>query len=119
MTRRHKRSVHTPSIGVVTAPLLLAAALTLCGCTSHIADSVPAAVGGLPENVPARPATPSEFPAVHDRPPARAEAPLSEAESKRLKEDLIAARDRAARRAQKTEPATTGSTPAAGSADNP
>jgi len=122
--------------GLLTASLL-AAATALAGCTTHIADSVPPAVGGLPESVPARPANPGEFPAVHDRPPARADAPLNEAERKKLKDDLIAARDRTTRLApkseepakkkvaepaakkKKTEPAATGSISAAGSPPNP
>jgi len=134
---------------VLTACVLAAAATALGGCASYIADSVPATIGGLPEGVPARPATQAEFPAVHDRPPARADAPLSEAERKKLKEDLIATRERAAGQAPKTataektkstktaksaqstksantansakksEPAVTGSTSTAGGAVNP
>lgn len=122
--------------GLLTA-FVLAAVTALAGCTAHIADSLPASVGGLPERVPARSESPAEFPAVHDRPPARADAPLNEAERKKLKDDLIATRDRAARLApkaeapakkkvaepaakkKKSEPPAAGSVSAAGTAPNP
>jgi hypothetical protein len=91
----------------VTGPLmaaLLAAAMTVSGCTTHIGDSVPAAIGGLPEHTPARPTTQSEFPAIGDQPQARSEVLLNEAERKKLKDDLNASRDRAAKLAPKLEP---------------
>ena len=70
-------------------------------------------MGGLPEGVPARPATPPAYPAVHDMPPPRQDSALSEAESKRLREDLKNTRDRGradgaparpARRWRRTQP---------------
>src|SRR5262249_38843241 len=76
---------------------LLAAAMALSGCAGHLADSVPAVVGGLPEKIPPRSETPLEYPSVHDRPAARAEGLLDEAERKKLKDDLAASRDRATR----------------------
>jgi len=119
----------------------LAAAAAVCGCTTHIADSVPVVAGGLPEHTPARPATPAEFPAVHDRPEPRAQGLLTEDERKKLKDDLTATRERTNRLAseppaneqtakkklaapaaskKKAEPAaTTGSVSAAGAAPNP
>jgi hypothetical protein len=54
-------------------------------------------VGGLPEGVPQRPTTPAAYPAVHAMPPARADEPLSDADKKRLREDLAKMRDSAAR----------------------
>jgi hypothetical protein len=120
--------------------------MALSGCASHLADSVPAVVGGLPDKVPPRSETPPEFPAVHDRPAPRADGLLSEAERKKLKDDLNASRDRAKRLGQtseepakktvaepaakkkvaepaakkkKSEPAATGSVSAAGAAPNP
>jgi hypothetical protein len=81
------------SIAVLGA--LLAAAIALSGCSSR--HSVPAVVGGLPERIPPRLETPPEFPAVHDRPAARAEGLLSEDERKKLKDELNASRDRATR----------------------
>src|SRR5262249_57414574 len=71
--------------------------MALSGWASHLADSAPAVVGGLPEKIPPRLETPPEFPAVHDRPAPRAEGLLSEDERKKLKDDLNASRDRATR----------------------
>ena len=111
--------------------------MALSGCASHLADSVPAVVGGLPEKIPPRSETAGEFPAVHDRPAAREEGLLNEAERKKLKDDLTASRDRATRLGQsseqpakkkvaepaakkkKSEPTATGSVSAAGAAPNP
>jgi hypothetical protein len=80
---------------VVAALLLLTGASCLAGCSSTI-DHIPTAVGGLPEGTPARPAAPGEFPAVHDMPPDRAVSRLTEEERKRLHDDLVASRERAA-----------------------
>src|SRR5262245_9520766 len=86
--------VSTGLSGLWTAAVF-AAATAISGCTTHIADSVPPVVGGLPEHTPARPATAPEFPAVGDRPQARTEGLLSEEERKKLRDDLTASRDRA------------------------
>jgi hypothetical protein len=119
--------------------------MALSGCASHLADSVPAVVGGLPEKIPPRLETPPEYPAVHDRPTPRADGLLNEAERKKLKDELNASRDRAARLGlapeepakkkpaepaakkkvaepaakKKPEPAATGSVSTAGAAPNP
>jgi hypothetical protein len=101
----------------MVAALLFAGGALLSGCSSHaLIDGLPPAVGGLPEGTPERPATPASYPPVHDRPPAREDTPLSEAEKKRLQEELIATRERAARQAASKE--ATGSTPS-GNARNP
>jgi hypothetical protein len=106
---------------VLSAALLFAAAATLSGCASMIADHLPNAVGGLPENAPERAAVQPEFPAVHDMPPARNSVILTEAEKKKIKDELNATRDRiakdsAANQASDDAAATTGST---GRARNP
>lgn len=77
--------------GRIAMALLLLAALG--GCSS-VADSVPTGLGGLPEGVPQRPAGPVVYPAVHDMPPPREDTALSEAESKRLRDDLKNTRSR-------------------------
>jgi hypothetical protein len=84
-----------------------------------IADHLPAAVGGLPEDAPARPVTPAAFPAVHNMPPARNTAPLDDAQQKQLEDDLVAARNRYG--GNPDSPATTGTAtnPKAGGARNP
>ena len=96
-------------VGPVAAALLLAA--TLAGCSS-VVDTIPSSVGGLPEGVPARPAAAPAYPAVHDLPPPRQDGALSEAESKRLREELKNTRARVA-------PAEATGTAAAGGARNP
>ncbi len=90
--------------------MLLAAALS--GCSS-VVDNIPNSMGGLPEGTPQRPATPTAFPSVHEMPPPRQDSALSEAESKRLREELKNTRAKVA----PTE--ATGTTPAAGTARNP
>src|SRR5215510_11634076 len=114
MSAARVQSMARPRFSVdLTAPLrasatvlgvLLAAAMALSGCASHLADSVPAVVGGLPEKIPPRSETAGEFPAVHDRPAARAEGLLNEDERKKLKDELNASRDRATRLSQPSEP---------------
>jgi hypothetical protein len=87
-------SVRTRSLAraLVGAAVLFGAAL-LSGCSS-VVDAIPTAVGGLPENTPARAAVQPAYPAVNDVPPARDPA-LSAAERQLLKDDLIATRQRA------------------------
>jgi hypothetical protein len=84
-----------------------------------IADNLPAAVGGLPADAPARPATPEAFPAVHNMPPGRSSATLSADQQKQLEDDLVAARNRYG--ASPDAPSSTGTVanPKAGSARNP
>jgi hypothetical protein len=75
--------------------LVLAAGLALPGCApGQVVDRVPESLGGLPANAPARPATPYQYPAVHDMPPARASQPMSEDELARTQQELRAVRDR-------------------------
>jgi hypothetical protein len=57
---------------------------------------MPAAAGGLPEGTPPRPDTPSAYPAVHDMPPARENTVLTSDEQKKIEDELVAARNRAA-----------------------
>jgi hypothetical protein len=115
--------------------MVACAAALVAGCSgSLIADHMPAAVGGPPEDTPARPATDTPYPAVHSMPPARSTTPLSYDQLKQLEDDLIATRDRygsnpdapaatapATTTPATTTPATTGSTAnaKAGSARNP
>jgi hypothetical protein len=70
--------------------------MALAGCGSTIADRAPTALGGLPEGSPQRPAAVGAYPAVHDMPPPRATTVLSDADAKKLEDDLVAARNRAA-----------------------
>jgi hypothetical protein len=80
---------------LVAATLLFAGSMILAGCSaSSVADHIPTALGGLPEGVPQRPAKPPAYPAVHDMPPSRDSAVLSDAEQTKLEADLAKARDR-------------------------
>jgi hypothetical protein len=90
------RSRRPTRLRVVAAALAAcASALLLCGCSgSLIADHLPAAAGGLPEDAPERPAAEVAYPAVHNMPPARAAAPLDNDQQKQLADDLVAARNR-------------------------
>src|SRR5262249_52526253 len=62
-------------------------------------DNPPADMG-LPAGAPARPATPYEYPAVHDMPPARKTVPMTEEEQVKLEKELANVRDRQAGRTQ-------------------
>jgi hypothetical protein len=105
-------SVRTRGLArALAAAVLLAGAAMLSGCSS-VVDSIPTAVGGLPDGVPARPAEQPAYPAVHDM-PGRSGPTLSDAETKLLKDDLIATRQRA------IEQGTTASTEATGTAGKP
>ncbi|HEX5509271.1 MAG TPA: hypothetical protein VFX37_12275 [Pseudolabrys sp.] len=74
---------------------MLAALLgALGGCTAAaIEDKLPSSVG-LPADAPARPATPYEYPAVHDMPPPRSDTPLTEDEQIRLQKELTTLRNK-------------------------
>jgi hypothetical protein len=80
----------------VLAAVLLAVAAIVTGCATTIADHTPTAAGGLPEGTPPRPETPSAYPAVHDMPPPRGDTVLTSEEQKKIEDELVAARNRAA-----------------------
>ena len=71
----------------------LAALVLLQACSTAQIDTIPHAVGGLPEGAPPRAAEAPTYPAVHDMPPDRATL-LDAEQQKRLHDDLIAARNR-------------------------
>lgn len=78
--------------------ILAGLGLALAGCApGAVIDRVPTEVGGLPAGTPARPAAAYQYPAVHDMPPPRSAAPLSEEEQVKLERDLAATRERQAR----------------------
>jgi hypothetical protein len=131
---RASRQRGQESAGILAAAGLVVLAMFLSACSSsnRIGDSLPPSLGGLPAGMPERPAVQSDYPAVHDLPPPRADTTLSDAEKKSLKDDLIASRERAALRAgvkkadtaqpaaaKKPDPSGSGSTQSAGAARNP
>jgi len=74
--------------------IALGLAAALAGCSaSSIIDKLPAEMG-LPAGSPARPATPYQYPAVHDMPPERASETMTEEEQMRLEKELANLRDR-------------------------
>jgi hypothetical protein len=115
------RSQRPIRLRVMAVALVACASALLSGCSgSLIADHLPAAVGGLPEDAPERSATPAAYPAVHSMPPTRSAAPLDNAQQKQLEDDLVAARNRYGGNPD-TPPATgtAGTPPATGTAANP
>jgi len=84
MVRAHQASI--------LAALGLAAVLTGCS-PGPVIDRLPGDIG-LPAGAPARPTTPYEYPAVHDMPPARSTAPMSDEEQLKLEKELTAVRER-------------------------
>ena len=81
---------------------LCAAAITLGGCSTQIAD-MPAI--GLPADAPERPKEAGGYLPVHDLPPERAEEAIKPAELAKIQADLTAARDRQAVAANPAVPA--------------
>jgi hypothetical protein len=71
--------------------LALAFAVGLAGCASTFGD-LPTQVGGLPAGTPERPTAPAAYPAVHDFPPPRQNAVLTDEERKRTEAELAALR---------------------------
>ena len=71
---------------------------TLSACSSTMFSEMPASVGGLPAGTPERSATPAAYPAVHDMPPRRNDVVLTDAEQKKIQNDLNAARDQQTKR---------------------
>jgi len=72
----------------------LGLAAVLAGCSpGPVIDRLPGDMG-LPAGAPARPTTPYEYPAVHDMPPARSTAPMSDEEQVKLEKELTGVRER-------------------------
>jgi hypothetical protein len=94
--RRGRRAGAWACAPLAWAALVVAGASGLAGCSSTI-DHIPTAVGGLPQGIPARPAEPGAFPAVHDMPPRRENSILNEVERRKLRDELAQQRERAAR----------------------
>jgi hypothetical protein len=70
------------------------------GACSSVLSEIPAQMGGLPAGTPARPETPPAYPAVHDMPPPRSAAVLTEEERKKVEAELAAMRAEQARKAE-------------------
>ena len=81
--------------------LLLAVAAT--GCTSGPDGStlsrLPESMGGLPADTPSRPVTQAAYPAVHDMPPPRPNATLTQEQIKAAEAEMTAASMKAKKQA--------------------
>jgi hypothetical protein len=96
---RSSRLLHRkwqPAIGL---GLACAGSLFLVSC-STVMSEMPTQVGGLPAGTPERPAAAPEYPAVHDMPPPRGTAVLTEEEKKKVEAELAAMRAAQAKRAK-------------------
>jgi hypothetical protein len=85
------------SVGVLTL------ALALAGCASTL-ESLPPALGGLPDGTPEAPAARTEYPGVFKTPPPRSNTVLTDDELKKTEADLTAARDRQNKQAEDAKP---------------
>lgn len=109
--------------------LALGVAAGLGGCaTGTMLEQIPASFGGEPTDLPAKPAVAYQYPAVHDMPPARSDAPMSDSEQVRMEKELQSARDRqeglygsapTSAAAPKKKPGTAKSDQASGATANP
>jgi hypothetical protein len=85
-----------PLVGLALA---CAGSILLVSCSTVLSEA-PTQVGGLPSGTPERPAVAPEYPAVHEMPPPRATAVLTEEEKKKVEAELAAMRAAQARRAK-------------------
>jgi hypothetical protein len=93
---RNPRQIAQLLLGLTLA---LASAGMLASCSTMGGD-IPTAMGGLPGGAPARAESPPPYPAVHDMPPPRNSAVLTEEEKKKVEAQLAVMRAQQARRAQ-------------------
>lgn len=105
----------------------LGLAVALSGCASGpMVDGIPSNIG-LPAEAPVRPATPYEYPAVHDMPPPRPIRIMTEEQQIKLEKELATVRDRQEAREgtgkktmeTKKKPATANNGEAAGAKSDP
>jgi hypothetical protein len=79
--------------------LVGAGSMCLASCSTVLSE-MPTQVGGLPAGTPQRPAAAPDYPAVHEMPPPRTAAVLTEEEKKKVEAELAAMRAAQARRAK-------------------
>jgi len=84
---------------VIGLALACVGSIFLVSCSSVLSE-MPTQVGGLPAGTPQRPAVAPEYPAVHEMPPPRTAAVLTEEEKKKVEAELAAMRAEQARRAK-------------------
>jgi hypothetical protein len=91
--RQVLRSMPTTLGRSFLAVFVVAASLTGCSA-GPLGEQLPQSLGGLPAGTPPPPATPYQYPAVHDMPPPRATEPMTEEQQYRVEKELNALRDR-------------------------
>lgn len=91
MIHRNRR----PLAGVA---LVCAGSLLSASCSTVLSE-MPAQMGGLPAGAPQRPDVAPVYPDVHDMPPPRSAAVLTEEQRKKVEAELAAMRAEQARRA--------------------
>ncbi len=92
-----------PLLRLAAALAVSVAALAAGGCSSSLVDSVPSWAGGEPTGTPERPAIPTEYPPVNDRPPARNTKLITEEEQAKLERQLATVRDSQAAQAKEVK----------------
>ena len=98
-SRSFGRNLRQFALLLLGLTLAFAGAAPLASCSTMGGD-IPTAMGGLPDGAPERSQTPPPYPAVHDMPPPRNSAVLTEEEKKRVEAELAVMREQQARRAQ-------------------
>jgi hypothetical protein len=98
---RHDRLQNGRSFAV--AALVCVGSVLVASC-STVMSEMPAQIGGLPANTPPRPEVAPAYPAVHDMPPPRDAAVLTEEERKKVEAELAAMRAEQAKRAAAPAP---------------
>jgi hypothetical protein len=81
--------------------LICTGCIFLVACSTALSE-MPKELGGLPAGTPARQEVAPAYPAVHDMPPPRNAAVLTEEERKKVEAELAAMRAEQARRAKAT-----------------
>jgi len=83
-----------PTTVALALALPLGGQLVLSGCAmGGMGDTLPHAMGGLPESAPQRPAKPYDYPPVYDTPADRADRPLDDSQQLKLQRELLNLRD--------------------------
>jgi len=98
-SRSSSSKIHGTWRPFIEVALVCVGSVFLVSCSSVLSE-MPSQVGGLPAGTPERPAAAPAYPAVHDMPPPRATAVLTEEEKKKVEAELAAMRAEQARRAK-------------------
>jgi hypothetical protein len=98
-SRSPSLNAHRPWRPLIGLGLVCAGSLSLVACSTVLSE-MPTQAGGLPAGTPERPAVAPEYPAVHEMPPPRATAVLTEEEKKKVEAELAAMRAAQAKRAK-------------------